>query len=217
MFLIFIIYFLCLRYKKYRKKNEIEKKLLGKKNNLNQFMDFTEEDFKIKLNNIKNLEEIGYGTSAFVFKGKLNNEYVALKIFKVSLFDKDSENFKKELKMISKFKNSNIVNFIGFIAEDSQFGIVLEFCEFGSLKSFLNKSKKISFMLKMKILIDISKGMEYIHFKNLIFRDLKLDNVLITKEINAKISDFGISRFANENSNTKTMNVGTNLYMVNFY
>jgi serine/threonine protein kinase len=56
--------------------------------------------------------------------------------------------------------------------------------------------------------------MEYIHFKKLIHRDLKLENVLITKQLVAKITDFGISRkISEQQSNTKTMRVGTALYM----
>jgi serine/threonine protein kinase len=195
-------------------------------------MEVSEEDFKIPLKLITNLKEIGNGTSAVVFKGKYNNEFVALKVFKSNLLEENSEDFKKELKLVSKLKNANIVNFIGFMVnffiniiffkfkiniflkvEETQFGIVLEFCENGSLKTYLESNKNLNFKIKLKILIDISKGMEYIHFKKLIHRDLKLDNVLLTKDGTAKISDFGISRSLTDKTNSKTMRVGTALYM----
>jgi len=52
-------------------------------------------------------------------------------------------------------------------------GIVLEYCEFGTLKKFIEKNKQnLKWKLKIKLLLDISKGMEYIHFKNLIHRFL---------------------------------------------
>jgi serine/threonine protein kinase len=63
--------------------------------------------------------------------------------------------------LVSNLKSVNIVNFLGLIAEDSQFGIILEFCENGSLISFLEKkSNEFSFKEKLKLLIDVSKGME---------------------------------------------------------
>jgi serine/threonine protein kinase len=55
--------------------------------------------------------------------------------------------------------------------------------------------------------------MEYLHFKKIIHRDLKLDNILLTKDLKPKITDFGISKVLNENSNTKTKKIGTSIYM----
>ena len=56
--------------------------------------------------------------------------------------------------------------------------------------------------------------MENLHQKDYIHRDLKPENILITKELNSKITDFGISKkIGEENSNTKTMKVGTSFYM----
>jgi serine/threonine protein kinase len=75
------------------------------------------------MKDIKIIEEIGQGASSVVFKGKYNNEIIAIKMFKQNLFEPNQDDFKKELKIISKLKNSNIVNFIGFIVEKTQFGI----------------------------------------------------------------------------------------------
>jgi tRNA A-37 threonylcarbamoyl transferase component Bud32 len=221
-FILFILIFIIIvilslyKFKQYKKNLEFEKLLLGQKNkniNLGKFIEINEDDFKIQMKDVKIIEEIGEGTSAFVFKGKYNNEFVAVKMFKQNLLESNSEEFKKELILISKLKNSNIVNFIGFIVEKTQFGIVLEYCDFKTLKSFIQENENLlKWKLKLKLLLDVSKGMEYIHFKKLIHRDLKLENVLITKQLVAKITDFGISRKISE-SNTKTMRVGTALYM----
>jgi uncharacterized membrane protein len=165
--IIFIVIFVFVIYKfiKYKKNLEFEKLLSGEKNkniNLEKFIDLKEDDFKIELKDIKIIEEIGQGTSAIVFKGKSNNDFVAIKMFKQTVFNSDINDFKKELKLISKLKNSNIVNFIGFIVEKTQFGIVLEYCELKTLKSFIEeKPDKLKFKLKLKLLLDISKGMEY--------------------------------------------------------
>ena len=212
-------------FKKYKKKMEIEKKLLGEKkinnnniiNNKKLLFELKEDDFKIELKSIKNLDNIGEGASAIVFKGNLNKQLIALKLFKTSLLENENylDDFKKELKIVSKLKHIYIVNFIGYVLEPNKFGICLEYCENGTLKKFLEQNKgKMSFDYKIKLLIEISKGMEYLHFKKIIHRDLKPDNILITKDLIPKITDFGISKnITDGNTNTKTMLVGTSLYM----
>jgi serine/threonine protein kinase len=74
-------------------------------------------------------------------------------------------------------KNFNLIK-KGFCVDKNKFGIVLEFCENGTLNRYLEiNGEKIDWKLKLKILIDISKGMDYLHFKKIIHRDLKPDNV----------------------------------------
>jgi serine/threonine protein kinase len=141
-----------------------EKKL----ENLSNLIDFSDDEFKINLNNIKNIEEIGEGTSSIVFKGKIRNEYVAIKMFK-SVSGGNFEDFKQELKFISKLKNKYTVNFNGYIFEKNKFGIVLEYCENGNLKSYIKKNKNIKWKNRLKFLVDISKGMEFGFFYKFLF------------------------------------------------
>jgi serine/threonine protein kinase len=168
---------------KFKLKTEIEKKLLGEKNlnfKLNDYLNLKEDDFKIKLSEIANVEQIGEGASSVVFKGKYNKGTIALKLFKL-FFESDNDsdkisliNFKKELELISKLKSQFIINFIGFVAEKNRFGIVLEFCENGTLKSFLKKNKNLDFKFKINILIDISRGKKKFFFKFNFFNNIYL-------------------------------------------
>jgi hypothetical protein len=164
--ILLVLIFIAKKFKEYKNRTEIEKKLLGEKQlnfKLNEFLNLSDEDYKIKFSEITNLDNIGEGASSIVFKGNFLklNQIVALKLFKSSLFENQNLliEFKKELQLISKLKNQNIITFIGFVAENNKFGIVLEYCENGTLKSYLNKNKNIlDFKIKLKFLIDISRG-----------------------------------------------------------
>jgi serine/threonine protein kinase len=91
----------------------------------------------------------------------------------------------------------------------------MEYCENGSLYKLLNRTDIIlNWNDKLILLYEIANAMNFLHQNNIIHRDLKLDNILITKEIKPKITDFGISRILkDENSNSKTKNVGTSFYI----
>ena len=133
-------------------------------------------------------------------------------------------------------RHTNIVNFYGFFcAPPSSVGYICEFCSEGTITSFIKKlnvqsknlllkrndkkSEKydLSFGIEKKLnyLIQIAKGMRYLHQKGIIFRDLKPDNVLIGTHDTLKLTDFGISKTIGGDQNTVNMtaNAGTSMYM----
>lgn len=144
--------------------------------------------------------------------------------------------FWKKISILSlSSRHANIVNFYGFFcAPPSRVGYICEFCSDGTLSTLIKmiNSNKISAPKKantpkvikerqdidtpkkINFLIQIAKGMRYLHQKGIIFRDLKPENILIGMNDTLKLTDFGISKTINLNSNNKmTMKAGTSLYM----
>ena len=72
--------------------------------------------------------------------------------------------------------------------------------------------KSLIWPQKISILIDIANGMAYLHKKDVIHRDLNSKNVMLTKNLQAKISDYGLAKMKATVSNIMTVNVGTPLW-----
>jgi len=95
---------------------------------------------------------------------------------------------------------------------DPRIGLVLEYCANGTLSFWIVKNRgQIEWVQKLKLLLGIAKGMNFLHTKNIIHRDLKSDNVLLDAALTPKISDFGISRVKDDSK--YTIRVGTSSYM----
>lgn len=94
---------------------------------------------------------------------------------------------------------------------------MMEFCSNGSLATYIEKNRgKISWQTKLEILIQVAKGMRFLHSKNVIHRDLKCDNVLLDQHMTAKITDFGASKLKQCSEQQMTKMVGTSIYIVCF-
>jgi mitogen-activated protein kinase kinase kinase 13 len=127
------------------------------------------DEFDIPFDELKDLQWIGNGAQGCVFKGHFRNEEVAIK--KVKSKEEAS------IKNLKKLNHPNLVKFKGASFNGDQFYcIVMEFCPFGQLYTFLN-SKKENFYLKPALMIDWSKqiasGMQHLHLNKIIHRDLK--------------------------------------------
>ncbi|KAM0008468.1 putative protein kinase RLK-Pelle-LRR-I-1 family [Helianthus debilis subsp. tardiflorus] len=135
------------------------------------------------------------------------------------------QGFITEIETLASCKHRNIVQLLGFCHEHPHMILVYEFVSNGSLDNYLgNKGKmtNLTWLQRIKICIDIAHGLEYIHTtvdnkQKIIHRDIKSANILLSENWEAKIADFGLSKF-HPRDNTKsiinTNNIaGTNLYL----
>ena len=149
---------------------------------------------------------LGVGSFARVTKGEFENRDVAIKIFNF-LWEKRNEKRQpekleeifKEYKLMTVLEHKNVVQVFGFILYDGCLGLVMEFANGGTLTELIPKSNfRQNVQLQYQILLDIAEGLKFIHFKKIMHRDIKPDNILICKESDdsliAKITDLGEAR-----------------------
>ncbi|PIN14323.1 Serine/threonine protein kinase [Handroanthus impetiginosus] len=145
---------------------------------------------------------IGEGGFGRVYKGHLDKigQIVAVKQLDRNGLQGNKE-FLVEVLMLSLLHHENLVKLIGYCADGEQRLLVYEYMPLGSLEDHLfdlpPAQPPLSWSARMKIALHAAKGLEYLHDKAnppVIFRDLKSSNILLDKEFNAKLSDFGLAK-----------------------
>ncbi|KAK9041020.1 hypothetical protein V6N11_016148 [Hibiscus sabdariffa] len=153
---------------------------------------------------------IGEGGFGRVYKGKLDKtgQVVAVKQLDRNGMQGNRE-FLVEVLMLSLLHHPNLVNLIGYCSDGDQRLLVYEYMSSGSLEDLLLNvrpgQKPLDWYARMKIALDAAKGLEYLHDKAnppVIYRDLKSSNILLDKELNAKLSDFGLAKLGPMGDNT---------------
>ncbi|EEB99809.1 hypothetical protein MPER_00414 [Moniliophthora perniciosa FA553] len=105
---------------------------------------------------------------------------------------------KLEIETLKDLDHPNIVQYLGFEETPSNLSIFLEYVPGGSIGSVLLKHGKLSEMNTKSFTGQILSGLEYLHSKGILHRDLKADNVLVEASGVCKISDFGISKWSED-------------------
>ena len=164
--------------------------------------------------------ELGKGGNGKVFKAhneEENKDYAIKKISIKDLNEDDKIIIENEAEILSKMESDYIVKYHGSSKDNETFYILMEFCEGSDLKKFImdykDKHLLIGENIIYNIVLEICLGIKEIHKKNLIHRDMKPENIFITKDHKIKIGDFGVSRQL-DNTNRYTYSViGTGKYM----
>eukprot|EP00261_Vitis_vinifera_P031437 XP_019072680.1 PREDICTED: probable LRR receptor-like serine/threonine-protein kinase At1g53440 isoform X4 [Vitis vinifera] len=186
---------------------------------------FSLRQIKAATNNFDSANKIGEGGFGPVYKGVLSDGSVIAVKQLSSKSKQGNREFVNEIGMISALQHPNLVKLYGCCIEGNQLLLIYEYLEnnclaralFGSEEQRLN----LDWPTRKKICLGIARGLAYLHEESrlkIVHRDIKATNVLLDKNLNAKISDFGLAKLdEDENTHISTRIAGTIGYMAPEY
>lgn len=152
------------------------------------------------------LEKIGSGGMAQVFKGKDHklNRFVAVKVLKDEFVEDKNfvRKFKEEAQAAAALAHPNIVNVYDVGDEQNINYIVMELVEGITLKTYIEKKGRLTVKEATSIAIQVASGLEIAHNNQIVHRDIKPQNIIISREGKVKVTDFGIAKSVSSNTNT---------------
>lgn len=155
------------------------------------------------------LEKIGTGGMSDVYKAKCHklNRFVAVKVLKQEFSENANfvSKFRIEAQAAAGLMHPNIVNVYDVGEENGIHYIVMELVEGITLKKYIEKKARLSYKEAVSIAIQVGMGIGAAHSNHIIHRDIKPQNIIISKDGKVKVTDFGIAKAAT--SNTITSNV----------
>jgi len=147
---------------------------------------------------------LGDGSSSVVFHGKWKNTDVAIK-----QFDNDHQHEYYREKSIAEnwinigIKSNHIIQYYGCIEEAGKFSLVMEYLPAGDLADYVLGDTPPNLMLSLFIACDIARGLQWLKQYHIIHCDIKLENILLTDNFLAKITDFGSCILESESKSVK--------------
>ena len=150
------------------------------------------------------ISKIGAGGMADVYKGKdhMLNRYVAIKVLKKEF--KEDENFvrkfRSEAQAAAGLIHPNVVNVYDVGEDRGLYYMVMELVEGITLKEYIDKKGRLSHKETISIAIQMCTGIGVAHAANIIHRDIKPQNIIISKDGKVKVTDFGIAKATTSNT-----------------
>jgi len=154
---------------------------------------------------VKLVDELGKGAFGLVSKGVLKESslpgyLVAVKSLLPGTAASDRRELLEESAVMAQFSHPNVTQLIGVVTAGKPLLAILEYCEHGSLKSYLEDNPNIGLVTQLLFCLDSCRGLAHVHQKGFVHRDVAARNVLISSEGRGKIADFGLSRETDEDS-----------------
>ena len=172
---------------------------------------FTDQQLRIATDNYSNL--LGSGGFGTVYKGIFTNgTMVAVKVLRGSSNKKIEEQFMAEVGTIGRIHHFNLVRLYGFCFENNLIALVYEYMGNGSLDKYLFHEKKTLGYEKLHdIAVGTARGIAYLHEEcrqRIIHYDIKPGNILLDRNFNPKVADFGLAKLCNKDNTHITMTGG---------
>ncbi|MCD8110905.1 MAG: Stk1 family PASTA domain-containing Ser/Thr kinase [Clostridiales bacterium] len=148
--------------------------------------------------------KIGAGGMSNVYKAKdlTLGRCVAVKVLK-SEYCEDMNfvtKFRAEAQSAAGLEHPNIVNVYDVGSQDGFYYIIMEYVAGITLKTYIEKKGRLNYKETLSIAIQVARGIQAAHAKNIIHRDIKPQNIMISTEGKVKVTDFGIARAVSENT-----------------
>ncbi|KAI4367066.1 hypothetical protein MLD38_022847 [Melastoma candidum] len=181
---------------------------------------FSLEEIKKYTNNFSEANCIGAGGYGKVYRGAIPaGKPVAIKRAQVGSMQGGVE-FKNEIELLSRVHHKNLVGLVGFCFEQGEQLLVYEFLPNGNLKDTLtgNSGIRLDWPRRLRVALGAARGLAYLHEladPPIIHRDIKSTNILLDEDLNAKVSDFGLSKLmeSGERGHISTQVKGTMGYL----
>lgn len=175
-------------------------------------VEFSYEELAAATDNFSISHKIGQGGFASVYFGEIHNQKLAIK--KMTL--QATKAFLAELQVLTHVHHTNLVQLIGYCTDQHLF-LVYEYIENGTLDQHLHGKvmPPLTWSQRVQIALDAARGLEYIHEHikpTYIHRDIKSANILIDRDLHAKVADFGLAKLTVSGTGTHGI-VGTYGYM----
>lgn len=163
------------------------------------------------------LEKIGSGGMSVVYKAKCHtlNRLVAIKVLKEEFASDENfvSKFKMEAQAAARLSHPNIVNVYDVVDEENLHYIVMELIEGITLKSYIEKKELLDNKEAIGIAIQVAQGIAAAHEQHIIHRDIKPQNMIISKDGKVKVADFGIARAVSSQTVNSSAAVGSVHYI----
>ncbi len=161
------------------------------------------------------LDQIGEGGMATIYRARhdILRRYVAVKKMKTPN-DESIGRFQQEARISARMNHENIVSIYDFFKHGQTYFLIMEHIDGIDLRNILDLESPLNTVQAVRIVHEIAKGLEYAHLKKIIHRDIKPSNILLSKEGDVKIIDFGVAKVDTKVNITQTgIIIGTPSYM----
>ncbi len=163
------------------------------------------------------IEKIGEGGMGIVYKAEDNllKRIVALKVLKRSIFrnERSIDKFYSEARLAAKMNHPNIITVYDVGMLKGEPFISMEYVEGDNFIKYLKRKKRLSFRQTLFVALNLFRALDYAHKKGIIHRDIKPQNIMLTKDKQIKIMDFGLAVLINERNKDENIIAGTPTYM----